>query len=992
MNGFEKTINFLAISVLCLTSLSTSVRYARAQASSASGRVEGAVVDRSGALIPQASVTARNIATGGTVRQTSDDKGHFEFLSLAPGSYEITFASPGFGNAVEPHVVVSVGTTTTLHPRLAIGQTQTLVEVTAESLIDTQQTSLATVVSRASIDNLPLNGRNFTDFALLTPGATTDGDGMISFNGVSGNFNNYSVDGANNNNAFFSQQIGRTSVPFQFSEDVIQEFQVTSSGFEAEFGQAGGGLVNTVTRSGTNGLHGDGYYYILDSALNANDPINKSLGITKPANRRQQFGGTIAGPIRHDRVFYLANYEGQLRNEPITVNDAPALQGLPSDFFATNPGIAAAVTAASGSFARSFNQNAAFGKINATLSSKNSLDATYNFQRFRSPHGYFTTPSSSGDGLSLTDGSTSHFFQISLHTTFNPKTVNELRFHFGSDFHFDLPDQPGTGPAIVIQNPDTGFAYGSNRFELSTSDHRYEFTDNFTKLLGKHTFKTGVDINYNRDLDYFHYAPEGEYQFASLADVATGSFQLYLQSFGQSTVPIHAPTYAVYAQDEFRFTPKLNLNYGLRYDLQVLPQPTVCNPDLALTCNIHFSKGNVAPRFGFAFTPFTNPGTVVRGSFGLFYIQEDLLDVSQALVSNGISRPFLAATGPGFGNTNPIVTYPTSLTSFPTGAGGTPSAVVFSPSFRSPYVEQGSFGVDHQFGTHTALSVSYAYTHGLALLGNSNGVTRQANGAFGNDLNLVPPSLQPQFGGNYTEDTVILPSGNSYIVPDYEAIDGIYNPNFGPINVIDNTGHSKYNALLISFRHTSSQAFATAAYTFSKATDEGTGYYNQFDQQAQRGRSQLDQRNRFVLSAGWTPTTGFMRGFIVSGVLNEESGRPYTGVLDTSEVNFSLVPGQGYNSFTSSGTSNLDLNMTRDIHLRDRYVLRLRAESFDIFNHANYLGSVNNVQYTTTQQNDASGNPTNVWTAAANPSFGTPLATYSRNASRSFQFSTRLSF
>ena len=184
------------------------------------------------------------------------------------------------------------------------------------------------------------------------------------------------------------------------SEDVIREFQVTSTGFEAEFGQSGGGLVNTVTKSGTNSLHGDGYYYILDSATNANDRINEQLGIAKPHNRRQQFGGTLGGPIVRDRLFYLGNYEGQVRNEPLTVNDSPALVGLPPDFFANNPDLASQVQAAAGSFARSFNQNTAFGKINGVINNKNTINVTYNYQRFRSPHGYFNTPTSTGDGLS----------------------------------------------------------------------------------------------------------------------------------------------------------------------------------------------------------------------------------------------------------------------------------------------------------------------------------------------------------------------------------------------------------------------------------------------------------------------------------------------------------------------------------------------------------------------------------------------------------------
>ena len=977
-----------ALGVLALV----SGMMARGQSSSATGRVEGVVTDASAAVVPSVSVMLVNTSTAKSSQEASDSEGRFAFLNVAPGHYDVRLEKSGYNTVQLKDVQVNVGTTTTLKTQLVVGRTETNVTVTAESLVDSSQTSLSAVVGSQMIDELPLNGRNFTDFTLLTPGATTDGDGMVTFNGIAGNFNNYSVDGGNNNNAFFSQQIGRTSIPYQFSEDVIQEFQVTSSGFEAEFGQAGGGLVNTVTRSGGNQLHGDGYYYILDSGLNANDAINKSLGIARPSNRRQQFGGTVGGPIRKDRVFYLANYEGQIRHEPLTVNNSPALVGLPDGFFASNPDVAAQVDAASGSFERSFNQNAIFGKINAALGNKHTLDATYNYQRYRSPHGYFNTPTSTGDGLSLTDGATSHFFQISLHTAWNPQTANELRFHFGSDDHFDLPDRPATAPSVVIQNPDTGFVFGGNRFQLSTIDKRFEITDNFTRLIGKHTAKFGLDINYNRDNDYFVYAPKGEYQFASLADVATGSFQLYLQSFGQATVPVNSPTYSLFAQDEFRMHPRLTLNYGVRYDLQVLPQPKRCNPALNLTCKISYSKGNIAPRLGFAYSPLNSGSLVVRGSFGLFYMQEDLLDVSQATVSNGISRPFLVATGPGFGNDSPIVSYPTSLSAFPADAGGTPSAVVFSPNFRSPYVEQGSLAIERQFGGHTAVSAGYAFSHGLALLGNSNGVTRQANGNFGSDLNLVPPDLQVQFGGSFTNDSVTLPNGKTYVVPDFEAIDGIYDPNFGPINVIDNTGHSKYNALLLSLRHSSSEYFVTAAYTLAKSTDQGTGYFNQFDQAHQKGLSLLDQRHRFVVSTGWTPNEGLMRHFIVSGVLNEASGRPYTAVFDASQLNFSLVPGEGYNSFTGPRTNDLDVSIARDIHLSERYTLRLRAESFNIFNHPNFLNTLDNVQYTTTQLSDADGNATNVWTADTNPTFGRPLAVVPNSGARSFQFSGRFSF
>ena len=964
------------------------------QAASASGRLEGLVLDPSGAAVPGATVIITNKKTEKSTTLKTDEDGRFVALYLSPGIYEVSIEKEGFQKQVLQDTAVAVGTTTTLHPHLTVGKIEASVTVNAYTVaIDATQSSLGTVVDDQSIQSLPLNGRNFTDFALLTPGATTDGDfGMISFNGIAGNFNNYTVDGGNNNNAFFAQQIGRTSIPFQFSEDVIQEFQVTSTGYEAEFGQAGGGLVNSVTKSGGNMVHGDGYYYILDSAFSANDSINNSQGIPKPSNRRQQFGGTIGGPIKKDRLFYLANYEGQVRNEPLTVNNAPAYVGVSPTFYQDNPDIAAQVAAASGSFPRSFNQNTAFGKITGNFNDKNSFAATYNFQRYRSPHGYFNTPTSTGDGLALTDGATSQFFQFSVQTALSNSSVNEFRFHFGSDYHFDLPPSAVTSPAVTIQNPDSGFVFGGARFQLATTDKRYQFVDTFTRVMGRHTAKFGVDININHDSDYFVYGPKGEYRFGGMTDVATGNFQLYLQSFGQTTALFTAPTYSFFAQDQFRATPRLTLNYGLRYDLQVLPQPNPCNQDYVATCHIPYSKNMLSPRVGFAYSLDSKSATVVRGAFGLFYIQTDLLDVSTASISNGVSRQFLVVVGPAFGNTSPLVTYPNSLSSFPSDAGGSPSIVIFSPTYRNPYVEQGNVAVEHQFGSSTTLSVGYVYSHGLALLGNSNGVTRQANGNFGLDLNLVPPDQQPAFGGSYATATVTLPNGKTYVTPDFSAIDGYTNPNFGTINAVDNSGHSVYNGLLISLRHNEKQFSGSVAYTYSHVTDQGTGYYNQFDQPAQRGPSQLDQPQRFVATGVWTPTQHYLNGFQFGGVLNFASGRPYTAVFDNPEVNFSMVPGEKYNGFRGPGVSNVDLNLSRTFQIGERYRLKFLAEAFDIFNHPNFQQTnLDNVQYTLTQLDDSGVNNSN-WSAAPNPHFGSPLAMVPRFGARSFQFSTRFEF
>jgi hypothetical protein len=998
-------VRFLALAGLSMLAVWLTPA-AAGQSGLGSGRAEGTVTDGSGAVVADATVTAVSDTTGLSTTQTSDSNGHFVFPYLTPGNYHVSVEKRGFKVTQVDNVVVAVGTTVSLRPQLAVGDVTMRVMVNADlPLVDPTRSSISSVVGQGAIENLPLNGRDFTDFVLLTPGATTDGEfGMVSFNGISGNFNSYTVDGGNNNNAFFSQQIGRGTIPFQFSEDIVQEFQVNTTGYEAEFGQSGGGQVNTVTKSGGNDVHGDAYYYVLDSALNANDSINKELGIPKPANRRQQFGGTVGGPIRKDKLFYLGNYEGQVRNEPVTVNDDPALQTIgdaaaQSEFLAANPAIAQILADNSGSFARSFNQNTAFGKVSGQLTQNNSFSASYNYQRFRSPHGYFNTPTSTGDGLVLTDGATSHFFQFSVTSTISAKTFNEARVHLGNDLHFDLPNAAPTAPSTVIQNPDTGYVFGGNRFQFSTSDRRYEFSDNVTHIAGRHTIRAGVDINVNHDRDYFVYGPAGDFHFASLADLAAGAFEFDLQSFGQSTALFTVPTYSLFVQDQFRATSRLNLNFGARWDFQNLAQPKVCNPAFTMTCKIPRDGNNVAPRFGFAYSLDANSNTVLRGSFGIFYIQEDLLDLSDALISNGVSRQFVFLTGPGFGNNNPQVTYPNALTAPPQGGAGGQSIHVFAPNFRNPYVEQGNLAVEHRFGGNTALSVGYVYAHGLALLGNSNGVTRQANGNFGYDLNLVPPEQQLAFGGSFTTATVNLPNGKTFVVPEFEAIDGLLSQDFSAINAVDNSGKSIYHGMLVSLRHQSAQFQGAVAYTFSKAIDQGTGYMNQFDQRSQRGPSQLDQTHRLVLSGAWTPQLAGLRGFIFSSVATVASGRPFTGVFDSANVNFSIVPGEGFNSFRGPGVRDVDVSVARLFKLNERFGLKFRMEAFNLLNHPNFQqGAVDNVQYTTTQEQSCTPgqDPTctdlPIWDATANNHFGKPIFAAPKFGSRNLQMSVRFTF
>jgi len=230
-------------------------------------------------------------------------------------------------------------------------------------------------------------------------------------------------------------------------------------------------------------------------------------------------------------------------------------------------------------------------------------------------------------------------------------------------------------------------------------------------------------------------------------------------------------------------------------------------------------------------------------------------------------------------------------------------------------------------------------------------------------------------------------------VPEYEAIDGILNPNFGTINAVDNSGKSIYNALVASWRYSGPQFTGGLAYTYSKTIDQGTGYYDQFDQHGERGPSQLDQPQRFVLNGAWSPTWHPLSTFTFASVLTLASGRPYTAVFDTSSLNFSVVPDEPFNGFRGPGQEVVDFSVARLFKLTDRINLKLLAEAFDLFNHPNFQqNDINNVQYNTTQETDSSGKGLPIWTATPNSSFGAPGAMAPRIGSRSFQFSARISF
>ncbi len=312
-------------SAVCLLTLKLCL----AQSQLGTGAINGEVSDPSGKSVAAAVVTVVNTETELTRKTTTSSAGQFSVPVLPPGNYSVRIEKPGFAVLEWKHLVVNVGSSASVIATLKLGAVQQVIKVEATPTIETTKTEEASLVSRTEIQDLPLNGRRYDQFALLTPGVTRDATfGLLSFRRMSGVWNNFMGEGSDDNQAYNSEARGRTRVASNLSFDAIQEFQVGRSNFVAEFGRAVGGNINAVVRSGGNSFHADGFYYYKDRNLSPRDPFASF----KPFERRQQFGGSVGGPIKRDKLFFFANYDQQIRDWPLIFQDTNGVltQGRPS--------------------------------------------------------------------------------------------------------------------------------------------------------------------------------------------------------------------------------------------------------------------------------------------------------------------------------------------------------------------------------------------------------------------------------------------------------------------------------------------------------------------------------------------------------------------------------------------------------------------------------------------------------------------------------------
>ena len=926
----------------------TSGRIAAAQETVNSASVSGRVTDQQGGVVPGAAVTARQIDTNVTSDATTDQDGRFRFPYLKVGPYEIKVHLQGFADATRS-LVLTVGSAFDLPMPLSLAGIDTSVSVTAEApVLETARTQIASTVSQAEVKSLPMNGRNFLDLALLVPGVSptntastqlfaetsaVPGQGMSV--GSQRNFsNNFIVDGVSDND----DAAGLSGIPY--GVDAVDQFQVVTSGGQAELGRALGGYVNVVTKSGANVPHGDVYEYLRDDSLNAPNAI---LGTALPMHQNQ-YGASLGGPIVHDRTFFFTNIEQRrLDQSGLVTISAANVSAINAQLAAAGyPGSAIAT----GVYSNPVRSTNVLGKIDHSVSGHDQLTVRYSEYDVTSGNsrgaGALAAPSASA-GLDNVDRTVS----FSNTMTLSSKTVNETRAQFAYG-NLQAPPTDTIGPAVSISGVASfGTLSGS---PTGRANKMYEIVDNLSHQTGAHALRAGVDVLYNDDTITFPRSIRGAYTFSSLANFLAGTYNNsgFTQTFGATVVSQTNPNAGVYVQDEWKVSSGLTLNAGVRYDLEFLK-------------TINTDTNNVSPRLGFAWSPFGSTRTVIRGSAGIFFDRVPLRPLANALLSagnttdlanlqqNGISLSPTQAGAPVFPNILSAALPSVTLSNLTT----------MDRSLQNAYSRQASVEVERQLGPHTTISAGYQYVRGLNLI----------------------------ISVNQNVPTCVAAGTNNGCRPV-----SAYGNNSQYSSLADST----YHGLHVSFvQRPTKWGSYRVSYTLSKAMDDVSEFFfsspiDPTDISKDWGRSDDDQRHRLVINGAinspmdraetaWQELT---YGWQLSGALQYYSALPFNITSGVTTIQGTagrpVVDGAFIARNAGIGPDFLTLSarLSRSFRVGERAKVEVLAEGFNLTNRANVV-AVNG--------NFGPG----VYPTSPSSTFGQTTAV---NDPRTFQFGLRVGF
>ncbi len=964
MRFASRFFRLLAVVSVLLVGLNPS---AFAQSSDTAG-LEVDIHDTSGALVTGARLSLINHATHISRTGVSNAEGRYRFTDVPIGDYTLTVTRNGFNDLVDSGISLSVAQSASLPLTLQVSGSQQSVEVSGEvSIIDTNRTTTGQTISTQEIENLPSNGRNFTDFALTVPGITpqaTSGQGSgLSVNGQRSRSNNIMIDGVENNG-----QLNGT-VRQTLSQDAIAQFQVMTNQFLPEYGNAGGGLINVVTRTGTNNLHGDLFYFARNQALNATPYF-----VAKPIFVQNDFGATLGGPIHKDKTFFFASAEylglnTNVSNNLSYANDINTILRL-------RPIVGGDVTSVNGSPTtnQTTAQTIASLRVDHAINSANTLT-------FRFLYGHYIHANPSLDASSINSDISNYGFDrlqdfsyLGEYThIFTSNLLNEFHFQYSPQHLIQVPNDP-IGPAISITSVAV---LGRNiNFPTLLDESHYEWIDALSWSKGNHLLKVGTDENLIRAHTSFPTDFAGVFNFDCLyapaastpvgfpgpaagATTCTNNFEQgkpasFTQGFGTPSIQLPDWLIAFYAEDSWKLAPRVTVNYGIRYDLDLQPQGynnDASNPIQApLPKGIPRDYNNFSPRVAVAWGLDKNGKTVLRAGFGVFYDKIFLLVARNTLLARSTLTLGAAASATQF-LSGP---YPESLT-YPTGTNvAQPSTNAIPNSLPIPSAQQADLYVDRALSRNWSLEVGYVYVDGLHQLKASN-------------INLGPPTILTAANSSICGCT---PSFQQLGRPYYGAADRL-NKAFNNIQEVGSWGHSRYNAMQASVvRRTSNNLTLRASWTWSKALDDASDFTqaqqpdNPYFPQGERSLGNEDQRNRFAGSAvykfpyyvrsgsdhsvarwifgDWVGSSivsvfsGTPRAITVGSDVNLDGNsspdRPYINGLNGTNGGFIVKR----NDFRGPRQQNVSIRLQKRLNFGEKHQIEFSAEAFNTFNHANF--------------------------------------------------------
>lgn len=915
---------------------------------SSTGSIGGTVLDASGARVAHASVVVVNTETGMRYALHTDTAGHFTLELLSPGNYSVRVEAQGMSPQLTPQLHVDVGGTAELdfHLRIA-GEQETLSVSSSSNLVETKPSAVSTLLDQRSLDDMPLNGRRFSDLALFSPGVTQDprsltssSNGDLSFGGIRGSQNSFLVDGGDYNNAFFAQARGRYRAPYQFSTEVVQEFRVSSNSYGAEQGRSGGAVVNVVTKSGSNHLHGTAFYYLRDSSFGAAD----AFLAFKPHNRQQQAGGTLGGPLKRDKIFFFTGFDQHVFHVPSVVEfldgsaqvvpQASTGPRTPGDYETADQALvfaaAAKLTSLAGEYPAAQLGNSSFGKLDINLTPRHQLALRVNTTRYWGSNNVYLDPASpvtydaisnNGEELVATETATA-----SLTSGLTQRWISRLRLQFSRDQQQSFSNSND----VLVKIPNILDGVGrSNMLPRQTREHRFHVAETMSFEGQRNSWKFGGDGLFTYIYDFFPGQQSGQYLFYPIKvnpftfDPMEAGMQLtplrayahevphyYLQKFGSAASHPDTKEYAAFAQDTVRVTDHLAVNLGARWDLQTFSTAgLISNPLFPPSGKVPFRPYNFAPRAGFAYSLGNKRPLVVRGGYGIFFVRIPQIYNSVVQTENGITNSDLFLNNSTYYDHQVFPSYPNPLVScapfaakcsLPSGftQGVTHSVSAFATNFMTPRVQQSSVTVEKEVVDRVTVSLSLLNVRGEHLI-------------RALDVNLPEPvaTQYPLFdstgsvfeGGYYRVDSFATWQFTRTLdCPWPPCINPLGRPiaQLGTIDEFQSAASSHYNGATLSInRRVARGTYARFSYTYARAIDDGQDalvagqpatVQNSFNPSAERGPSVTDQRHRLVFAFAAEPRF-FHRGqellgrifndWRISNVINYGSGRPVNATV-----------------------------------------------------------------------------------------------------------------